>query len=131
LPAPRVGEEAGGVREPVVVEAVVALGPGADRRAVGGAVTRALCGAFEHPGPCPLAPHRTTVAGPDEALEVRVVAACEPGRREVVLRTVAGALAAGSVVDPDGVEQRWRLRTWRPAGLHEAERDLAERLAAG
>jgi hypothetical protein len=44
---------------------------------------------------------------------------------------VTGALAAGSVVDPDGVVQRWRLlRSGGTCDLTEAERVYADRLLA-
>jgi hypothetical protein len=118
------------MREAFAVEAVVGLTPGTDPRALGGAVTLALCGAFEHPGPCPLAPHRTTTERRGDELTVRVVAACDREQRTEVVRRIEGALAAGAVVDPDGAVQRWRPGTSRPSVLRDDERELADRLAA-
>jgi hypothetical protein len=119
------------VRDAFAVEALIRLEPGGDARAPGGAVTLAICGAFAHPGPCPLAPHRTTAEERGDDVALRVVAACDADRREEVIRLVTGALAAGSVVDPDGVVQRWRLlRSGGACDLTEAERVYADRLLA-
>ncbi len=118
------------MRVPFAIEARVALERDADVRAIGGAVTVALCGAFEHPGPCPLAPHRTTSEQRGDEIRVRVIGACDPEQREQVVGLVHRALAAGAVVDPAGVEQRWHLLDSRPTDLRDDEDDLAERLAA-
>ena len=118
------------MRQAFAVEALVDLEPGSDPRALGGAVTLALCGAFDHPGPCPLAPHHTSVERTDDAVRARVVLGCEPDRRETVIRTLTDALEAGSLVDPDGVEQRWRLRWCGLTALREVEQELARRLVA-
>ena len=40
----------------------VRLAEGADRAAPGGAVTPALCGAWDHEPPCPIAQHHTTTS---------------------------------------------------------------------
>jgi hypothetical protein len=118
------------MQEPFAVLGRVALEPDADARALGAAVTLALCGAFEHPGPCPVAPHRTTTEPHGEEVEVRVVGACRPDRRDAVLDRVHRALASGALLDPEGVVQRWRLLSSGPTALRDDERDLAERLAA-
>jgi hypothetical protein len=118
------------MREAFAIEALVTAEQDTDLRALGGAVTLALCGAFEHPGPCPLAPHRTTTERQDQEVAVRVVAACERDRRTEVVQRIEDALASGSVLDPDGVPQRWRFGTSRLTGLRDDERDLADRLAA-
>lgn len=118
------------MREPFAIEAVLELAPGADPRAIGGAVTLALCGAFTHPGPCPVAPHHTSVEPRDGRTRARIVAACEPGERAAVIATVTASLRAGCVTDPDGVNQRWTLRTCRAVPLLDDERELADRLAS-
>jgi len=119
------------VREEFAVEALVDLAPDTDVAAIGGAVTLALCGAFEHPGPCPLAPHRTSTEPGEHGVLARVVGVCDPGRRATVVAAVIAALQAGSVVDPAGVRRRWDLRSCRVTELRDEERALAERLARG
>jgi hypothetical protein len=113
-----------------VHRAVLSLSPGADRRAPGGAVTVALCGSWEHPPPCPLAPHSTTVDGPDEALDVRVVFATAPDAEADVRRRIEAALAGGGITGPDGTVSRWRLVETGPDELRDDERDVAARLAS-
>lgn len=114
----------------MVVEAVLELAPGGDPRAIGGAVTLALCGAFEHPGACPIAPHHTSLERHDGGIRTRIVAACEGDQREAVLRMVTAALDTGCVIDPDGAEQRWTLRWWRVGEPLDRDRALADRLAS-
>jgi len=109
--------------------AVLALQPGADRRAPGGAVTLALCGSWEHEPPCPLAPHHTAVEGPDDALDVRVVFAVHADAEDEVRRRIDGALAGGEITGPDGTASRWRLVEAGPDELRDGERDLGARLA--
>jgi len=109
--------------------AVLALQPGADRRAPGGAVTLALCGSWEHEPPCPLAPHHTAVEGPDDALDVRVVFAVHAEAEDEVRRRIDGALAGGETTGPDGTASRWRLVEAGPDELRDGERDLGARLA--
>ena len=107
----------------------LALSPGADRQAPGGAVTLALCGSWEHPPPCPLAPHNTRVDGADDALEVRVVFATAPDDETEVRGRIDGALAGGGTPGPDGTLSSWRLVESGPDELRDDERDLAARLA--
>ena len=108
----------------------LALSPGADRQAPGGAVTLALCGSWEHPPPCPLAPHNTRVDGADDALEVRVVFATAPDDETEVRSRIDGALAGGVCDGPDGTRTRWTLVTSAPAAVTEAESAHAARLVA-
>ncbi|MDH2442885.1 hypothetical protein QDR37_02895 [Amnibacterium sp. CER49] len=118
------------MREAFAVEAEAELGEGADVRALGGAVTVALCGALEHPGPCPLAPHRTTTEPAGAVVRARVVLAAEADRRDEAVDRVRRALAVGRFTDPEGAEQRWRLLACRPVPLREAEQALAARLVS-
>ena len=112
-----------------VHRAVLSLSPGADRRAPGGAVTVALCGSWEHAPPCPLAPHHTAVAGPDEAVDVRVVFATAPDDEAEVRRRIEAALSGSGTTGPDGTVSRWRLVETGPDELRDDERELAARLA--
>jgi hypothetical protein len=114
---------------PAVHRAVLALSPGADRAAPGGAVTVALCGSWEHPPPCPLAPHHTAVDGADDALDVRVVFAAAPDDEAEVRRRIEAALADGETTRPDGTVARWRLLESNAGELRDDERELADRLA--
>jgi hypothetical protein len=116
-------------RQTGVHRAVLALEADVDRRAPGGAVTRALCGSWEHPPPCPLAPHHTAVDGADDALDVRIVFATAPDDETEVRRRIEAALAVGETAGPDGTVSRWRLVEAGPDGLRDDERDLAARLA--
>ena len=116
-------------RQPGVHRAVLSLSPDADRGGPGAAVTQALCGGWEHPPPCPLAPHHTAVDGADDALAVRIVFAAAPDDEAEVRRRIEAALAAGETAGPDGTVSRWRLVEAGPDGVRDDERDLATRLA--
>ena len=117
------------VRRAFAHRARLALSPGADRRAPGGAVTVALCGGWEHPPPCPLAPHSTAVDGADESLDVRVVFAAAPDDEAEVRRRIEAALAAGGTTGPDGTESSWRLVEAGPTEVRDDERQRAARFA--
>ncbi len=86
----------------------VRLDAGGDGRALGGAVTVALCGTWEHEGDCRW-PHRTDVVSRGGALVVDVTVTC-PEADEAELRSlVRGALAAGALDGPDGRRTTWEL----------------------
>ena len=75
---------AGSRRVTFAHEAVLAMAPGADLAAPGGAVTLALCGAFAHPPPCPVAPHHTRADRIGDDVLVRVLFAVEPAAEAAV-----------------------------------------------
>ncbi|SDP28218.1 hypothetical protein SAMN04489867_1942 [Pedococcus dokdonensis] len=79
-----------------------------DPAALGGAVTTALCGHWEHDGPCRW--EHFTDSRP-EGDEVVVTVYFEAGveDEEQVRRLVRDALAVGSLVGPDGTTTTWRL----------------------
>jgi hypothetical protein len=112
-------------------DAVVTLGPGGDERAPGGAITVALCGGWEHPPPCPLAPHHTAAERSDDEVRLRVLFAAEDGDERWVRRVVDEALARGWGVDPHGVGSTWRLVSSAPSEVRAEEAAHAERLVAG
>jgi hypothetical protein len=117
------------MRQVHVQVADVRLDRGTDTRALGGAVTLALCGSWEHEPPCPLAAHHTEVtAGDDGRLHVRVVFACEPETEEQVRRLIDEALAEGSLLTPEGELVRWRLTGYGAGELRDDEVALGERL---
>ncbi len=101
---------------------------GADERAPGAAVTVALCGHWEHPGPCPLAPHHTHVERVGEQVHLRVLFAADPQVEHEVRRRIERALREGRLVGPDGVLTRWRLQQTRPADVTPIEAEHADRL---
>jgi hypothetical protein len=92
---------------PYSYDATVRIDAGGDARAVGGAVTVALCGHWEHDGPCRW-PHHTaaeaTAAG-DVAVTTRF--ACAADEEPDVRRRIAAAVAGGSLIGPDGERTTW------------------------
>ena len=118
------------MRTTFVHEALLALDAAADERAPGGAVTSELCGSWDHPGPCPVAPHHTSTARTDDGdLVVRVLFACDPAAEDEVRRRVVDALGHGELVGPDGVRTRWTVLQDAPGTLHPDEQERAASLA--
>jgi hypothetical protein len=109
-------------------DAVVDLPPGADLSGPGGAVTLALCGAFDHPPPCPLAPHHTRADRRADAVAVRVLFAADPAAEAQVRARIDAALEGGSCTGPDGVETTWTLRSSAAGAVSDEEREHGERL---
>ena len=93
----------------------------ADVRALGGAVSAAVCGAWDHPGPCPLAPHHTAVEQQGERTTVRVLFATEPENEARVRQLITDALSAGAIVDPEGATVVWRYLEGGPAEILNSE----------
>jgi hypothetical protein len=114
------------VRQAFAHDAVIDLARGADDRAVGGAVTVALCGELDHEAPCPVAPHHTSVQGRGRRRQVRVLFATE--HEDVVRRTIEAVLASGEFLGPDGLVHRWKLRSSAVAPVADTERGHAARL---
>jgi hypothetical protein len=102
-----------------------------DERAPGGAVTKELCGSWDHEPPCPLAPHHTATERYDGHVRLRVLFACEPDHEAEVRSRIEKALHGGEVDDPDGRHVTWRLVESGPAAVRPDERDHATRLAGG
>lgn len=96
----------------------ISLDPGSDPAALGGAVTVALCGHWDHPGACRW-PHR------NESLEedgrIRFQCWFDAPEEEVgeVRQRIEDALRAGRLVGPDQ-----RISTWK---LHEVNITLVAR----
>lgn len=90
-------------------EVVLELERDADAAAPGAAVTVALCGHWEHAGPCRW-PHRTDVASVvARVASLRIVfSASSPEVAEVRARIVA-ALEQGGLEGPDGRVSRWKV----------------------
>jgi hypothetical protein len=117
------------VRTTYAHEANLLLEPGADEREPGAAVTVALCGSWEHAGPCPLAPHHTAVDRDAEHLVVRILFATEPEAEEAVRQKISAALAVGRLPLPPDERPGWRLLHHGAVDVADDERDHAARLA--
>ena len=108
-------------RKAFAFEALLELEPGTDTRAPGGAVTVALCGSWEHDGPCRW-PHHTDIDAATSPARLRTVVVSDDQTESDVVARVVGALRA----DP-----RWSVSA---CGRHEIapdERALADRLLQG
>ena len=92
----------------------VVLTPGSDPRAMGGAVTVALCGHWDHEGPCRW-PHHTSVEATDRGRHLVTVRfdASELERKAVSDR-INEALQHGAQAGPDGQVSRWTLVATHP-----------------
>jgi len=99
-----------------------------DVRALGAAVTVALCGHWEHEPPCPLAPHHTAVERDGDQVGVRVLFAAEPAAEAEVRDRIRAALAEARLDGPDGITTRWLLKGSRPGHVREDETGHAARL---
>jgi hypothetical protein len=92
-----------------VLSADCVLELGSDERALGGAVTVALCGHWEHEGECRW-PHLTVTEAASEGL-VHVMTTVTVGEDEEdeVRRRFHAALSTGTLTGPDGAVSSWRL----------------------
>ena len=79
-----------------------------DVAALGAAVTVALCGHWEHGGPCRWE-HFTRAEVVDAAVVVTVYFDAAAHEEQQVRERVREALAAGSLVGPDGTTTTWQL----------------------
>jgi hypothetical protein len=86
----------------------VRLDAGGDTAAPGGAVTSALCGHWEHDGPCRW-PHSTRALERGGALVLDITVECEPADEDDVRRLIAAALVLGEIAGPDGRRTTWQL----------------------
>jgi hypothetical protein len=118
------------VRAVFAHDAVLAMQGDQDMQAPGGAITLSLCGSWEHPPPCPLAPHHTAAERDGDVVRLRVLFAAEPGDEPEVRRRIANALAAGQVATPKGDLARWSLTFEAPAEVRPEESDHGRRLTS-
>jgi hypothetical protein len=109
-------------------DAVLAMGPSADDRAPGAAITLALCGSWSHEPPCPLAAHFTGVERAADDVRLRILFAAAPSDETRVRAMIHEALAAGSGPNDHGEPVAWQLRSDAAAALLPEEADHAERL---
>lgn len=106
-------------------DAIVRLAPGGDPDAIGGAVTVALCGHWEHEPPCPLAPHHTRATVVDDSVEVRILFAADPGEEARVRGLIEGALTSGRLTGPDGRASAWTVTSSAASPVRSDEADHA------
>jgi hypothetical protein len=111
-------------------DAVLRMAADADLGAPGAAVTVALCGHWEHPPPCPLAPHHSAARRDGEEVRLRVLFATEPDSEAEVRRRIDAKLRDGELDGPGGTLTRWELRTSGPGTLTDEEAGHARRLIA-
>jgi hypothetical protein len=102
-----------------------------DLRAPGAAITAALCGHWEHPPPCPLAPHHTAAVQVGDEVRVRILFVVEAERQPEVRQSIDQALASGELAGPDEVVTTWRLRASGPSVVLPHEVAHARRLLDG
>ena len=118
------------VCEAFVHDAVVAMQPYGRPEALGGAITMALCGHWDHQPPCPLAPHYVASFPAGETVTLRVLFATEPTNEQRVRSLIGEALAAGQLTGPDGRVVTWQLRAASPGSIRADEGEIADHLIA-
>jgi hypothetical protein len=118
------------VRQAFAHDAVIAMQPGSSPNAPGGAITKALCGGWDHPPPCPLAPHYVTNVPAGETVALRVLFATEPANEPRVRSLIDEALASGQLTDPDGRPATWQLQSASPGSVRTDEEEMADHLIA-
>ncbi len=117
------------MRRAFVHQASLRLDPGADPRAPGAAVTVALCGHWEHEGPCRW-PHLATIAGRSgDELSLRVLFAADPEDEPEARRRIVRALRRG-IVEGAPRPSRWTVLAERRCDLRSDEAEAAARLTA-
>jgi hypothetical protein len=113
------------MRDVFVHEARLALSPDDDERALGAAVTVALCGHWEHSGGCRW-PHLSTATRHDDsAMSLRTVFAADPEHEPVVRERIARALDAGRLDSPGGTTE-WSVLQQGSAAPTAEDRAWAE-----
>ncbi len=113
------------VRHAYAHDAVVVMDPGGCPDAPGGAITKALCGSWDHRPPCPLAPHHVANHLDGEELVLRVLFATEAADEPRVRLLIGDALAAGELTGPDGLVTTWRLKSTAASDIRSSEEDHA------
>ncbi|MCV7331676.1 hypothetical protein H7J81_16365 [Mycobacterium cookii] len=103
---------------------------GGSPNAPGAAITVALCGGWDHPPPCPLAPHYVSNVRTGETVTLRVLFATEAENEARVRALIGGALETGRLTGPDGEVATWQLRSASPGEIRADEREHAAHLVA-
>jgi hypothetical protein len=100
------------------VEAELELRLGRDTRAPGGEVTVALCGNWDHDGPCRW-PHNSRIDTSTSPARLRTVVAADDDTVDEVVARIGRALRGDS---------RWSVRECRTDSIKASERSLARDL---
>lgn len=101
--------------------------------AIGAAITTALCGTWDHDGPCPLAPHHTSWhhdPSQPAIIHTRTLYAVEPHRHDEARTRIREGLATGTLTGPNGTTTTWRLLDDQPSTVEPHETTHAAELAA-
>jgi hypothetical protein len=106
-------------RDAMAVDVVLSLGAGTDPRAPGGEVTVALCGHWEHDGPCRW-PHNNRIDSGSAPARLRTVVIVPDDERKDVARRIEAALRA---------DERWSVLSFATGAITADEQALARRLA--
>jgi hypothetical protein len=101
---------------------------GGSPNALGGAITVALCGHWDHEPPCPLAPHYVTALPDGEAVRLRILFATEPANETRVRALIGEALATGRLTGPHGGVTTWQLSSATPGAVRPEEVEHAAAL---
>ncbi|MGW2934537.1 hypothetical protein ACWDA7_22375 [Streptomyces sp. NPDC001156] len=109
-------------------DGVVRMAADGDVRALGAAITVALCGHWDHEPPCPLAPHHTSTERSGDEVALRVLFAAAPESEADVRSRIETALSRGEFEGPDGVTTRWQFCGAQPSAIRQDELEHAERL---
>ena len=80
------------MRKAFAHDAVLVMAPNADARAPGAAITTAVCGHWDHDGPCHVAPHYTHTESVDDELRLHVLFASEPEIEQEIREKIEQAL---------------------------------------
>ncbi|WP_131738742.1 hypothetical protein [Actinomadura roseirufa] len=115
------------MRQAFAHDAVLLMEPDSDVRAPGAAITVGLCGHWNHPPPCPLAPHWVEANRDGDEARVRVLFAAEPDAEQEVRDRIDRALS-GRIQFPAGFAVQWRLIESRPSAVAPSESDTATHL---
>jgi hypothetical protein len=110
-------------------DAVLRMADGADTDAPGGAITVYLCGHWDHPAPCPLAPHHTRSIRDGNRVTLRILFAAEPDQEHFVRERILIALQGGQLKGPDGRHSSWTLLSSSAGTITPDEADHASKLA--
>jgi hypothetical protein len=106
-------------RHPLAVDVELALNPGEDSRAPGAEVTVALCGHWQHDGPCRW-PHNSRIDTGTGAARLRTVVVVPDNERTEIIGLIESALRA---------DDRWSVVAFATGPITDEEAPLAERLA--
>jgi hypothetical protein len=98
-------------RQAYAHDAEVVLHPGGSPNALGGAITVALCGHWNHKPPCRLAPHYVAHSVDDETVTLRILFATEPANEQHVRALIGEALGTGALTGPDGGLTTWQVKS--------------------